>query len=83
MSEAEKCIFCGEPIPEGIQVCPLCEKNIVTAVGEKEGYDGSKQIFAIRAFGNCSLRRMWIQVSPMHMATRRRHEDRLALHKPG
>lgn len=29
MSEAEKCIFCGEQIPEGIQVCPLCEKNIV------------------------------------------------------
>lgn len=29
MSEAEKCIFCGEQIPEGIQVCPLCEKHIV------------------------------------------------------
>lgn len=29
MSEPDTCIICGEIIPEGIQICPLCEKNIV------------------------------------------------------
>jgi mRNA interferase MazF len=29
MSESEKCVVCGEVIPEGIQVCPTCEKKIV------------------------------------------------------
>lgn len=26
MADADKCAFCGEIIPEGIQVCPLCSK---------------------------------------------------------
>ena len=24
---SEKCVFCGEDIPEGRLVCPICEKN--------------------------------------------------------
>lgn len=26
MADADKCAACGEIIPEGIQVCPLCSK---------------------------------------------------------
>ena len=44
MSEAEKCIFCGEPISEGIQVCPLCEKNIVK-IHPKEYYRYPDSVF--------------------------------------
>ena len=29
MSNVETCIFCGEPIPEGLQVCPTCESNVI------------------------------------------------------
>jgi mRNA interferase MazF len=29
MSNPETCLLCGEIIPEGLQVCPLCEKIIV------------------------------------------------------
>lgn len=25
----DKCVICGEPIPEGRQVCPLCENQTV------------------------------------------------------
>lgn len=27
-NNAERCIICNEIIPEGQQVCPICEKNI-------------------------------------------------------
>lgn len=27
MADAEKCMFCGIPIPEGRQICPACEKK--------------------------------------------------------
>ena len=27
MVDAERCVMCGEIIPEGRQVCPVCEKN--------------------------------------------------------
>lgn len=27
MSNADTCLFCGEIIPEGLQVCPSCEKE--------------------------------------------------------
>lgn len=30
MTEAEKCIMCGAVIPEGIQVCPICEREAQT-----------------------------------------------------
>ena len=26
--DVDTCILCGEPIPEGIQVCPLCESRV-------------------------------------------------------
>ena len=32
MSEAETCAFCGEPIPEGMQVCPTCESNVIKII---------------------------------------------------
>ena len=25
---ADRCVFCGEIIPEGRQVCPTCEKKV-------------------------------------------------------
>ena len=28
ISNAEHCIFCGNDIPEGRQVCPACEKEL-------------------------------------------------------
>lgn len=28
MADADKCAACGEVIPEGIQVCPLCSKDV-------------------------------------------------------
>lgn len=24
----ERCVFCNAPIPEGKQVCPICEKKL-------------------------------------------------------
>ena len=32
----EKCLICGEPIPEGRQVCPLCEKGNFEIKPKKE-----------------------------------------------
>ena len=34
----ERCVICGEPIPEGRQVCPFCE--YVSKLEEMEGEDG-------------------------------------------
>jgi len=28
---ADKCVICGEIIPEGIMVCPVCEKSVEQA----------------------------------------------------
>ena len=30
MADADKCAACGEIIPEGIQVCPLCSNESKT-----------------------------------------------------
>ena len=36
MSES-KCVYCSEPVPEGRQVCPLCEKKLTEqSKGEKD-----------------------------------------------
>lgn len=35
MSE-ERCLLCGEPIPEGRQICPRCEKQEIAAKPKKE-----------------------------------------------
>lgn len=32
----EKCLFCGADIPEGRQVCPLCEKAATAEKPKKE-----------------------------------------------
>ena len=29
MSNVETCVFCGETVPEGLQVCPACENDVV------------------------------------------------------
>lgn len=31
----EKCVMCGEVIPEGRQVCPICESKILSAHSEE------------------------------------------------
>lgn len=36
MSDVEKCLMCGEDIPEGRQICPTCEERIIK---EKEKTD--------------------------------------------
>lgn len=28
VDNAERCIFCNTYIPEGLQVCPICEKRL-------------------------------------------------------
>lgn len=28
--DVNRCVCCGDPIPEGIQVCPLCEQGFTT-----------------------------------------------------
>lgn len=28
MSDADRCVVCGEVIPEGRQVCPVCGRNV-------------------------------------------------------
>lgn len=33
----DRCICCGEIIPEGVQVCPNC---LVASKGDMEGEDG-------------------------------------------
>lgn len=32
----DKCLFCGEPIPEGRQVCPICENDEIKIKPKKE-----------------------------------------------
>lgn len=30
----DHCVCCGDPIPEGLQVCPVCEKrfNLISSI---------------------------------------------------
>ena len=28
-SEVDRCVMCGEVVPEGIDVCPICRKNVM------------------------------------------------------
>lgn len=35
MADADKCAACGEIIPEGRQVCPLCSKEVPEMGGNK------------------------------------------------
>ena len=29
----DRCVMCGEPVPEGLQVCPECADVIVMQIG--------------------------------------------------
>jgi len=31
----DRCVMCGEIIPEGRMVCPVCEKRVLTRKGEQ------------------------------------------------
>ena len=53
---AEKCICCGAVIPEGRQICPLCEENMtlyrkgeVRLVSVKEHEEAVEEIMRLRA----------------------------------
>lgn len=55
MSNADTCLFCGEIIPEGRQVCPSCEKE-EPAMGSRnnpyfnsEGYADPTAYHALKA----------------------------------
>lgn len=43
MSDAERCVACGEVIPDGRQVCPKCGR-IVYKMENKKGVGGMVQI---------------------------------------
>ena len=36
MSDVDTCLICGEPVPEGIHVCPTCEKEAVLKKDDSE-----------------------------------------------
>jgi uncharacterized Zn finger protein (UPF0148 family) len=40
MADVDHCVCCGSPIPEGRQVCPICEKN----TNKHRKIDGYKSI---------------------------------------
>ncbi len=40
--DVERCIICGEPIPEGIQVCFACEKKTIKELSIKNDYKRKK-----------------------------------------
>ena len=42
MADADKCAACGEIIPEGRQVCPLCSKEVPEMGGNKNPYYNSE-----------------------------------------
>ena len=50
MADADKCAACGEISPEGIQVCPLCSKEVPEMGNSKNPYYNSK-VYADPAVG--------------------------------
>jgi hypothetical protein len=42
MADADKCTVCGEIIPEGRQVCPLCAKEVPDMGNNKNPYYNSE-----------------------------------------
>ena len=45
MSKAEKCVYCGDIIPEGRQVCPICERGTKMAINSKrKGASGEREL---------------------------------------
>ena len=39
MADADRCVCCGEIIPEGRMVCPQCEGRVEDAKSERDGDD--------------------------------------------
>jgi len=42
MADADKCAACGEIIPESIQICPLCSKEVPKIGNSKNPYYNSE-----------------------------------------
>lgn len=42
MADADKCAACGEIIPESIQICPLCSKEVPEMGNSKNPYYNSE-----------------------------------------
>ena len=51
MADADKCAACGEIIPEGRQVCPLCSKEVHEMGGNKNPYYNSEGYTDPTAYG--------------------------------
>ena len=51
MADADKCAACGEIIPEGRQVCPLCSKEVSEMGGNKNPYYNSEGYADPTAYG--------------------------------
>ena len=51
MADADKCAACGEIIPEGIQVCPLCSKEVPEMGNSKNPYYNSEGYADPTAYG--------------------------------
>ena len=35
MSDAERCVICGEIIPEGVQTCPACNSKVMNRIPDR------------------------------------------------
>ena len=51
MADADKCAACGEIIPEGRRVCPLCSKEAPEMGGNKNPYYNSEGYADPTAYG--------------------------------
>lgn len=51
MADADKCAACGEIIPEGRQVCPLCSGEVPEMGGNKNPYYNSEGYADPTAYG--------------------------------
>ena len=70
----DRCVMCGEIIPEGRMVCPVCEERVLTRKGEqtmkartiRETEYTWEQIEEILAAGKArrNIRRRWTDHSP-------------------
>lgn len=50
----DRCMICGDPIPEGRQVCPICEDRI------KEGNQDDQRV--VDPAGSVGRRNLWRSV---------------------
>lgn len=56
----DRCVMCGEIIPEGRMVCPVCEERVLTRKGEQTMKTGTRnnrldQSHAVDASGHPSV----------------------------